>query len=202
MEKKILETVKTEMKEIERNGSVDMEKISHIVSHLNELNPEVAKELLAQYPVFAGVLKEAVGQYGNMINSILSGNGKNMDNFYKILEKECDGTDNARRYLYGLSSKSMEIYNSIMKNPNASESLILEAATKQLEVLKIYAEFEKMEFEKEKEIRNSASQKDSENKKWLWEVAKVAGTVALSVATVSGLFFISVKTPKIPTPRL
>lgn len=196
MEEKIYETVKSEMEEIEKNGSFDLGKIPNIVSGLNELDPDVAKNLVAQYPVFAGVLKEAVVQYANMINTIVSGNDKSMEKFYKILEMECGGTDNARKYLFELSYKAMEIYKSITSNPNAPESLVLEAASKQLEVLKIFAEFEKMEQEKDKDIRDGAARKETENKNWLMETLKFGGTAVLSIACTAGTFLLFQKLKK------
>lgn len=74
--------------------------IISFASKLGELRPKVAKEVLAQFPKFVGLMKSALIEYKGMLDSIISSDDESLKQYFTIANKEMDNADERRQQFY------------------------------------------------------------------------------------------------------
>lgn len=67
------------------------------MSKIGELRPEVAKEVLVQFPEFVGLMKSALTEYKGMFDSIISSDDVSIKKYYDIANKEKDSAFESRK---------------------------------------------------------------------------------------------------------
>ena len=82
---------KTNFKNLSKNDVISF------VSKLGELRPEVAKEVLAQYPEFVKLVNSTLAEYKNMIDSIVKSDDESLKVCYSIADKEMDSASDSRK---------------------------------------------------------------------------------------------------------
>ena len=90
-EKQVLDLIKrTDFKNLSKNDFLSY------ASKLNELRPEVASQVIAQYPELANLIKATLTEYKGMLDSIISSDDSSVNQVYGILNKEMDNAATSR----------------------------------------------------------------------------------------------------------
>lgn len=88
---KILDILnRTDFKNIKKS------EVISLVSKLNDLNPDVAREIIAQFPEVAEMLKVAISEYTENIKNILESNEKSSDKYFEISKKGVDSSEDSK----------------------------------------------------------------------------------------------------------
>ena len=134
---------------MERTDFKNISKIDLLsyASKIGELRPEVAKEILANYPEFVSLIKNTLSEYKGMIDAIIESDDKSINEYYKIANKEMDSAINSRIQFYSLLKQIQDDYSKCLDNPNLQPEMIMEILNRQVELVK-------MANEKDTEIRN------------------------------------------------
>lgn len=69
-------------------------------SKIGELRPEVATKVLAQFPEFVGLMKSALTEYKEMLDTIVSSDYASIKEYYSVANKEMDQTADSRKQFY------------------------------------------------------------------------------------------------------
>ena len=69
---------KTDFKNLSKNDIISF------ASKLGELRPEVAKEVLAQFPEFVGLMKSTLTEYKSMLDSIVESDDDSIKEYYAV----------------------------------------------------------------------------------------------------------------------
>lgn len=168
---------RTDFKNISKN------EIISIVSKLGELPPDVAKDIIANFPDLVDLMKTAITEYKGMIDSIISSDDASIKEYYGITNKELDNARESRKLFYEYAKLLQLNCTQMLENPNLTYDQAKEILDKQIEILKIIGEKDTEIRQFEKEVEESAYQKDSEKRAFNW---KLAGGVSLAVITVVG----------------
>lgn len=131
-------------------------------SKLNELRPEVAKEVIAQFPELAKLIQSTAIEYKGMLETIIASDDESIKQVYGILDKELDSAAESRKEYSQLASQVLDDLSKGLSNPNLSEEEKSKIRTQEIEVLKMVGEKDTEIREQEKEIVNTADKKDSE----------------------------------------
>ena len=95
MEKDVLAMMqRTDFKNISKGDVISF------ASKIGELRPEVAKEVLAQFPEFVGLMKSALTEYKGMLDTIISSDDSSINEYYHIANKEMDIASESRKQFY------------------------------------------------------------------------------------------------------
>lgn len=196
-EKHILSLMeKTDFKNLSKNDIITF------ASRLGELRPEVAKEVLAQFPEFVGLIQTSLTEYKGMIDTIVTSDDESLKEYYSIANKEIGSAIDSRRQFYGFAKLVQEDYSKCLDNPNLSPEMIMEILNRQYELVKLANEKDTEIREQEKEIEYKANKKDTEKREFNWELvggisAALIAIVGISAGVLGGKFDL-----KLPKPKL
>lgn len=153
-------------------------------SKLGELRPEVAREVLAQFPEFVGLMKSTLTEYKGMLDTIVSSDDASIKEYYNIANKEMDSAAESRKKYYDFARQVQADYSKLLDNPNISPEIIIEILNREAELVKMVNEKDTEIREQEKEIEDKANKKDSEKREFNW---KQIGAISLALITVVGV---------------
>lgn len=183
---KILDILnRTDFKNIKKS------EVISLVSKLNDLNPDVAREIIAQFPEVAEMLKVAISEYTENIKNILESNEKSSDKYFEISKKGVDSSEDSKASFIEMANKVLEDLSKVSDDSSLSFEQRIEIFNREKEVLEHVNEKQRETFEEHKYYVNKASEKDSENKQFNWKMlgvasVAVASLVGVGVAALSG----------------
>lgn len=182
---KILDILnRTDFKNIKKS------EVISLVSKLNDLNPDVAREIIAQFPEVAEMLKVAISEYTENIKNIIESNEKSSDKYFEI-SKKVDNSEDSKASFIEMANKVLEDLSKVSDDSSLSFEQRIEIFNREKEVLELVKEKQRETFEEHKYYENKASEKDSENKQFNWKMlgvasVAVASLVGVGVAALSG----------------
>lgn len=178
-EKQILSLMeRTDFKNLSKSDVISF------VSKLGELRPEVAKEVLAQYPEFGGLLKAVLNEYKGMLDTIVASDNESLKEYYSIANKEIDSAVDSRRLFYDFVKQVQADYSKCLDNPNLSPEMIMEILNRQSDLVKMANEKDAEIREQEKEIEDNVNRKETEKRDFNW---KLVGGISAALITVVGV---------------
>ena len=180
MEREVLNLMKrTDFKNISKG------EILSYASKLGELRPEVAKEVLAQYPEFVGLMKNALTEYKGMLDSIISSDDASIKEYYGIVNKEMDNAADSRKQYYDFVKLVQADYSKVLDNPNLPSETILEILNREKELVEASNQKDTEIRDQEKDIEDKANKKDSEKREFNWRLIRGASLTLVAVISVS-----------------
>ena len=145
---------------------------------------EVAKEVLAQFPEFVGLMKSTLTEYKGMLDSIVESDDDSIKEYYAVANKEMDSAADSRKQFYDFVKQVQADCSKLLDNPNLSPEMIMEILNRESELVKMANEKDSEIREQEKEIENKVNKKDTEKREFNW---KLVGGISMAVLTVAGI---------------
>ena len=167
------------MKLLDRTDLAHIRKdeVVTIVSLLGGLRPEVAKEIIAQFPELASVIPSAASEYKAALDSIIASDDSSINHFYDSADKTIDNAHDRNRSFYELANSVRDDYSKALDNPNLTEEERKEILQQELELVKMADARDKEDRAQDREVLNEINQKDSEKRQFNWGLVKNAGIV-------------------------
>lgn len=83
---------------LERKDFKNLSKneIVGFVSKISEMRPEVAKEIIAQFPELKDLTKTALVEYRGMLETVVKSDDASLENYYDINKKGMTGASDSR----------------------------------------------------------------------------------------------------------
>ena len=179
MEKDVLAMMqRTDFKNLSKSDVISF------ASKIGELRPEVAKEVIAQFPEFVGLMKTALTEYKRMLDTIVSSDDASIKEYYDIANKEMDSATESRKQFYDFVKQVQADYSKLLDNPNLSPEMIMEILNREAELVKMANEKDTEIREQEKEIEDKANKKDSEKREFNW---KLVSGICFALVAVAGI---------------
>ena len=193
-EKQVLSLLnKADFKNISKN------EVITIASKLGELDPEVAKEILHQYPEFVKLMQTTMTEYKNALDSIIASDDSSINEVYGILNKEMDDNAKSRSEFYELAGKTRDDLSKCLDKDEFSPEEKRKMLDQELEILKIANSKEEDIRKQQERIGQAAIAKDSEKREFNWKLVAGASLLAAFVAGVGGALLggkFNIKPPK------
>ena len=99
-EKQVLALMeRTDFKNLSKNDVISY------TSKLNELRPEVAVQVLAQFPELAKLIQSSLAEYKGILEEIVASDDASVNQVYGILNRELDGAGKSREEYYEFADK-------------------------------------------------------------------------------------------------
>lgn len=184
---------RTDFKNLSKNDVIGY------VSKLNELRPEVAAQVLAQFPELVKLIQSSMAEYKDILEKIVASDDESTNQVYGILNKELDGADISRKEYIKFADKVRSDLSKCLENPDLTQEQQKEIISQEMEILQMVDKKDTETREQKMEIARMADKKDSEKKAFNWKVISTASFVVLTVvgigtAALGGNF--NVKLPK------
>ena len=194
IEKQALDMMRrTDFKNLSKND------VLSIASKLGELRPDVAKEVIAQFPELEKLIRSSLEEYKNILGDIVSSDDESVKQIYTIADKDMDTSADSRRLFYEFAGKVHADFSKCLDNPNLSTEERKDILAQEMEILKAVSEKDSEIRIHETETVMKVDKKDSEKRQFNWGVIKVASTVlvvclGIAASTLGGNF--NFKLPK------
>ena len=166
-------TERTNFKNLSKND------VLSYASKLNELRPEVAKQVLAQYPEFVKVLQSSMTEYKGILADVIASDDKSIEHFYDVTDKEMDAIDKSREQFYDFAGKVHADLSKCLENPNLTPEEQKEIREQEMEILRMVNQKDSEMREKEMEIVTKVDEKDTQKRTFNWKTISAASTVVI-----------------------
>lgn len=194
VEKQALDIMRrTDFKNLSKND------VLSIASKLGELRPDVAKEVIAQFPEFAKLIQSSMEEYKDILGNIVSSDDESVKQVYSIADKDMDTSADSRKQFYDFAGKVHADLSKCLDNPDLSAEERKDILAQEMEILKAVSEKDSEIRIHETETVKMVDKKDSEKRQFNWGVIKVASTVlvvglGIAASALGGNF--NLKLPK------
>lgn len=194
VEKQVLSLMeRTNFKNLSKNDVISY------VSKLNELRPDVAVQVLKQFPKLADMVRSLMVEYKGILEKTIASDDASLAQFYGVSNGELANADESRKQFYGLAKTVLDDLSKCLDNPDMTPEQQRDIRDQQMEVLRMASQKDTEIWETEKEILHTADKKDSEKRAFNWKtISAVSAAVVLAVgigaSALGGNF--NVKLPK------
>lgn len=168
-------------------------------SKLNELRPEVAQQVIAQFPELSKLIQSTMIEYKDILDKIVASDDESTNQVYAILNKEIDSASASRKEFFEYADKVRADLSKCLDNPNLSPEQQKDILDRQMEIFYSVDKKDTEIREQEMESARIADKKDSEKKVFNWKVLSSASLVVLTVVGISAAALggkIDLKLPK------
>lgn len=174
-EKQVLELIeKTDFKNLSKNDFMSY------ASKLNELRPEVATQVIAQYPELANLLKSALIEYKGILENVITSDDASLNQVYEIINKDLDTAASNRTEYINFAEKVRSDCSKCLENPNMSPEQQQEILEREIEILRMIDQKDTEIRAQEQDAIQIADKKDSEKRTFNWKLIGAASTVVLA----------------------
>jgi hypothetical protein len=186
---------KADFKNISKN------EVMSFASKLSELRPEVATQIIQQFPQLADLIKNVAHEFKGAFDKFTASDDASISAVYDIFDKELDNANNSRSEYINLANKIQSDLSKCLDNPELTYEQQKEICEQEMEILNIVSKKDSEIREQEREVSQTADKKDSEKRHFNWDFIKGASAVALllvgiGVTTLGGKFDIKIPIKK------
>lgn len=171
---------RTDFKNITKNELISC------ASKINELRPEAAKEVIAQFPEFVKLIQSTATEHKGILEKIIASDDESIKQVYGILNKELETTTESYKEFMNLANKVLEDLSICLSNDSLSEKERAEIRDQEIKILKIIDKKDNDIRQYKKEIVEIADKKDSEKRRFNWKIIGTASIFAIAIVGISG----------------
>ena len=178
-EKHVLDLIKrTDFKNLSKNDFMSY------ASKLNELRPEVAAKVIAQYPELANLIKATLTEYKGVLDTVITSDDSSVNQVYGILNKEIDHASASRTEYINFAEKVHADCSKCLEHPDMSPEQQREILDREMEILRMIDKKDTEIRTEEQEAAQIADEKDTEKRMFSWKLIAAASTVVLAAVSV------------------
>lgn len=153
-------------------------------SKLGELRPEVARDVIAQFPELASLIKTSLTEYKDMIDSIVASDDASITQAYDVFEQELTQAHEGRKEFIDMADKVRADISRCLNNSDLTPEERKEMFDREMEILRMVNQKDGDIREKEMEVVHLADQKDSEKRQFNWKLLGGASFVVLAAVGI------------------
>lgn len=171
---------------LERNNFRNLSKNDLIsyASKLNELRPEVAARVIAQFPELVSLIKSSLAEYKGMLDTIVASDNESIKLAYATFNQEIDKSNISRKEFIDFADKVRADLSKCLDNPKLNPEERKDIFEREMEILRMVEHKDSEIRGKEMEVVHLADKKDSEKRTFNW---KIIGSASLVILTAVGI---------------
>ncbi len=193
-EKQALEMMsRTDFKNLSKND------VMSIVSKISELRPDVAKEIIAQFPEFVNLIQISMKEYKEVLGDIISSDDESIKQVYATANKDQETSISSRNKFYDFAEKIHTDISKCLDDPNLSSKEREEMLSHEIEILRLVSEKDMEIRNHETEIVKMVDKKDLEKRQFNSNLVKFAVMVLITSLYIAGVVLrenINIKIPE------
>ena len=174
-EKQILSLMeRTDFRNLSKND------VLSYASKLNELRPEVAQQVIAQFPELVKLIQSTMVEYKDILEKIIASDDESANQVYGIINKEVDSASDSRKEFIEYADKVRADLSKCLDNPNLTPEQQKDILDRQMEIFHAVDKKDTEIREYEMEIARMADKKDNEKRESNWKIICAASFVVLT----------------------
>lgn len=178
-EKQILSLMeRTDFRNLSKNN------VLSYASKLNELRPEVAQQVIAQFPELVKLIQSTMVEYKDILEKIVASDDESTNQVYGIINKEVDSASDSRKEFIEYAYKVRDDLSKCLDNPNLTPEQQKDILDRQMEIFHAVDKKDTEIREHEMEMARMADKKDTEKKEFNWTILGAASFVVLTAVGI------------------
>ena len=170
-----------------------------IFSQLSQLRPEVASQVLAQFPEFVKLVQSSMAEYKEILAGVIASDDESIKQVFSIAEKDIDDDALSRQQFYDFAGKVHSDLSKCLSKPDITPEEEKEIREQEMEIFRaVNAKDTEIRSHKTETVK-MVDKKDSEKRQFNWGIIKVASG-ALAFGLVIGVSLlggnVNIKLPK------
>lgn len=153
-------------------------------SKLSELRPEVATQVVAQFPELASLIKSSLTEYKGMLDTVVASDDASIKEAYTTFDRELDQDGTSRKEFIDMADKVRADLSKCLDNPELKPEERKDIIDREMEILRMVDQKDTEIREKEMEVVHMADRKDSEKRAFNWKLIGGASFVVLAAVGV------------------
>lgn len=170
-------------------------------SKLNELRPEVAAQVIAQFPELVNLTRSSLTEYKGILDSVIASDDASLNQVYDIINKEMDRSASSWNEYISFADKVRSDCSKCLNTPNLTPEQQQDILDREIEVLRIVGLKETESRNQQQAAAELASQKDSEKRVLNWKVIGTASTLVLAAVGIGAAMLGGKLDIKLPTRK-
>ena len=154
-------------------------------SKLNELRPEVAQQIIVQFPELVKSIQSTMAYYKDILEKIVASDDESTNQVYGIINKEVDSASDSRKEFIEFADKVRADLSKYLDNPNLTQEQQKEILDRQMQIFYAVEKKDAEIREYEIEMAHMADKKNTEEKEFNWKVLWTASFVVLTAVGIS-----------------
>lgn len=153
------------------------------VSNLNEVRPEVAKEIIAQFPEFKDLLSSTFSSCVDSLKEITKSDDSSLNQVYHAADRQVNAAESGRKEFFTLAKMVLDDCSKCI-TPGMPIEEAEKILDREFEVLKISDKKDSEIRQQEKEAIHIVKEKDSEKRRFNWGTLGLTSALAASFAAL------------------
>ncbi len=181
-----MEYTPTEQQALDMIGKTNFKNLSkrdmlNIIPKLGELRPSITKEIIAQFPELAKLIRSSMENYQRILENITINDSESLKQIYIVAENAMNTLADNRKQFYDISKTIITDFSKCLNNPNLTDAQREYILLQEKEILKVASDKDTEIRSRETEIVKMIDKKDSEKRQFNWGVITTASTVLIVV---------------------
>lgn len=139
-------------------------EIVGLYSRFAECRPEVQREIVAQFPVFARLAATSLETCRSILSEIIESDDNSVEHVYEVINRDMDALAEDDGEYYNLASKIQADVSKCLDDPSMTPNEKLELIDREMELLRQVGEKNTETKEHRKETVRIAAEKDTEKR--------------------------------------
>lgn len=169
---------RTDFKNLSKND------VLSYASKLSELRPEVATQVIAQFPEFVNLIKSSMSEYRGILENIIKSDDESINQVYGIYNKALDSDNDSRKEYIEFADRVRSDLSRCLDKPNLTPEEQKSIIEQEIEIFRMVDKKDSEIREEEMKTVSMADRKDTEKREFNWKVIGGASFVALTFVTV------------------
>ncbi|MCH5209079.1 MAG: hypothetical protein J1F04_09345 [Oscillospiraceae bacterium] len=166
-----------------KNPSKD--EIVSLVSKLHQMKPEVAQEIIKQFPEFVSVVKTSMTEYRGILESIIESDDKSTEQVFDVVNHDMDNTRESREAINAMATTVLSDLSKSLDNPDLSVEERNAIFDRQERILNMVSQKDTEIRQQEAKDIQTAERVATEKRNFNWDVIKAASCVVLGSLIVT-----------------
>lgn len=176
------------------------DEIVSLVSKLHQMRPEVAQEIIKQFPEFVSLIKTSMTEYRGMLESIIKSDDNTTDHVYETIDHALNNSGESQSSFKEMASTVLADLSKSLDNPDLSTEDRKDILDREERILRMASEKDTENRQHEAKMVETAERTASEKRKFNWEIVKTASCFVIGGILIGAAVFtggdIKLKLPK------
>lgn len=176
------------------------DEIVSLVSKLHQMKPEVAQEIIKQFPEFASLIRTSMTEYREMLESIIESDDKTTDHVYESIDHALDNSGESQNAFKEMANTVLADLSKSLDNPDLSTEDRQDIFDREERILRMASEKDAENRQHDVKMVEAAERTASEKRKFNWELVKTASCFVIGGLLIGAAVFtggdIKLKLPK------
>ena len=159
--------------------AISKKEVISLANDLANIRPEVASEIIAQFPELSNLISSEMSEYHNILSDIIDSDDDSLNRFYNLADKEMDYTSTAMSDYYQFANDVRCDISRCLSEPGLSLEEKQALLDREERILEEVSKKEEETRQEKREIVYEADKKDSEKRKIDWSIIEAASCVIL-----------------------